>query len=385
MPDYDQWVPDPANKVGSYTRHFKVWKRTPNWGKLQADDVPVNDYDDLRAQYSQKYYTGQFRTDTVTGEVVTVVQPQYLFFGYGIENELSKLMIATDQTNIVSRLFNEAQVKALGKLADQKINLAVALAEGRKTCEHILSTAMRVSNAYRALRKGRLGEVADILGVKPNKAHKSWLEYKYGWMPLLMDVKGAAEALAQQQLGRPLKFSVSSKASSAVKYSGVVPFTPAGGGPSVNGVRALAGSLEVRVKIYAELTSPHVSAAQQLGLTNPMLVAWELVPFSFVFDWFISVGDYLKSLTALQGVTVRKAMKSLVIDMNATVADPSTVTFDGRYRWDTGLIQCEAKLRQYQRRSFGVDVFELYPPSNLMSLDATKLITSLALLQATHR
>lgn len=31
---------------------------------------------------------------------------------------------------------------------------------------------------------------------------------------------------------------------------------------------------------------------------NPFVTAWELVPFSFVVDWFVNVGDWLQSQTA---------------------------------------------------------------------------------------
>jgi hypothetical protein len=29
---------------------------------------------------------------------------------------------------------------------------------------------------------------------------------------------------------------------------------------------------------------------------NPVSIAWELMPFSFVVDWFMNVGDYLRNL-----------------------------------------------------------------------------------------
>lgn len=52
-------------------------------------------------------------------------------------------------------------------------------------------------------------------------------------------------------------------------------------------------------------TSPSLSTAQQLGLTNPAQLAWELVPFSFVVDWFIPVGDFFAQLDATLGWSYR--------------------------------------------------------------------------------
>lgn len=40
----------------------------------------------------------------------------------------------------------------------------------------------------------------------------------------------------------------------------------------------------------------------QLGLVNPASLAWELIPWSFVVDWFIPIGPLLSVLTAPAGL-----------------------------------------------------------------------------------
>jgi hypothetical protein len=42
----------------------------------------------------------------------------------------------------------------------------------------------------------------------------------------------------------------------------------------------------------------------QLGLANPAAVAWELVPFSFVVDWFTDAGTFINSFTDFLGCSV---------------------------------------------------------------------------------
>lgn len=39
--------------------------------------------------------------------------------------------------------------------------------------------------------------------------------------------------------------------------------------------------------------------SQALGLNRPLTTAWELVPFSFVFDWFVPIGNALKEVERL--------------------------------------------------------------------------------------
>lgn len=40
-----------------------------------------------------------------------------------------------------------------------------------------------------------------------------------------------------------------------------------------------------------------------LGLTTPLQTIWELIPFSFVFDWFVPIGDNLRRLEDKLGLS----------------------------------------------------------------------------------
>jgi hypothetical protein len=41
---------------------------------------------------------------------------------------------------------------------------------------------------------------------------------------------------------------------------------------------------------------------ESAGLVNPLSIAWELLPWSFVVDWFIPVGNTLEAMTAGYGL-----------------------------------------------------------------------------------
>jgi hypothetical protein len=271
-------------------------------------------------------------------------------------------------------------------MPDAKVNVAVAYAEASKTSDLILDTARRVDKAYRAFRKGDLRGIAQNLNITPKRLHKSWLEYKYGWMPLLMDVKGAAEYFAQQHLTRPLRFTVRAS-ESFLKNETIAGTTTFVGIPgSVHPYSGLTtSSCETSVKIWCELSSPHLSVVQQLGLTNPALVAWELVPFSFVFDWFIQVGDWLTACSAQQGVTVRRAMYHHVDSHGAVLTRPAVTNVLSAGRLYSGLAMGYANsLRHYTRSIPDLSPFSLYPPMT-NSFGFAKLVTSLALIQGTYR
>lgn len=43
------------------------------------------------------------------------------------------------------------------------------------------------------------------------------------------------------------------------------------------------------------------------GFVNLAEVAWELVPLSFVVDWFVPIGDWMASLSSLVGLSITDA------------------------------------------------------------------------------
>lgn len=278
-----------------------------------------------------------------------------------------------------SDLLNEAKTKALLRAGDMKVNLAVSLLEAEKTSNLILDAARRIDKAYRSLRKGNFREVARQLNLPPNRVHRTWLEYSYGWKPLLMDVKGSAELMAQHHLHRAESFVVSASVSSS-KTLQSQNVTSASGGTST--WSASSGQKTVRVKLRCRIDNPLAAAAQQMGLTNPALVAWELVPYSFVFDWFISVGDWLTAITSLQGLTVVSAMSSTLFSGTGTY----TQTVNSSWFWgtilDSATASANCRRREYNRGPLSLSGLIAYPVVNTDAFGFRKLVTSLALMRS---
>lgn len=206
-------------------------------------------------------------------------------------------------------LEDKAVTKALLKLKDSDINLGVAFGERKETTRMLLGTLKGLTKAARSLRKGNLKGVAEGLGLKGLKNaprgqnfSNRWLELQYGWQPLYNDVFGAIQALHKSDLDDPRRYMVTVKGSSMEKKS-------VSRSDNLNyAVRAILQTdtwegAFVRLDYYLE--NPLTRALSSLGITNPLEVAWELVPFSFVVDWFIPVGNYLSVLDADVGYKFR--------------------------------------------------------------------------------
>jgi hypothetical protein len=358
------------------------WTNTVNFHNVAKDDLPINDYGDrTRFGKQTKSWAHRFNSSAVEWQTPTLSHGSSDTVRDFALNEYIRLDASVGPS--LSACNNEAAVKLLGKIAETKVNLGVMFAEAKKTSDFILGRARSVDKAFRAFKRGRFREVADVLGLSRKTVHKTWLEYKYAVTPLLIDAKNAAEFFAQQHCGRPVRFMVKSSARYAKNDSRLVTF-PYGSG---TGKYTIGANLTytVKIKAWCEISNPHLSALQQLGLTNPVLIAWELVPFSFVFDWFISVGSWLEGLTATHGVNVLKAMKSFIAEGFAIADMKGQVIPDGSGWYVMDPWVKEGTIREYWRDQFSIDPLSTYPPVGTKAFGFDRLVTSLALLRAQRR
>lgn len=138
-----------------------------------------------------------------------------------------------------------------------------------------------------------------------------WLEYRYGWLPLVEDVSQVMTAF-QQYAGKGSYIARVSGKRSKVSEN----------------IRAVAyasnpGSSTVRTRYYYEnakttcrmgfsykMDAKMLATLNGLGLTSPVSLAWDLVPFSFVVDWFLPIGPALSAISAFQGLTFVQGYKT---------------------------------------------------------------------------
>ncbi len=213
------------------------------------------------------------------------------------------------------RVLLRAQANVRSRVQGTEFNAAVALGEMSETLTLITANAVRVAKALHHLRRGDwTGTVRSLFeksGREPLRSHLGprpkrkvlrdlsghWLELQYGWLPLLSDVKSAAEAFAAWRYA-PLRFSVRSTAKEELTK----------GGFSLNGQKSFARQTSKAAVKVTFKEAP--SLTYKLGLTDPLTVAWELVPFSFVVDWFLPIGQYLEASSACRTLSVESVVTS---------------------------------------------------------------------------
>jgi hypothetical protein len=200
-------------------------------------------------------------------------------------------------------------LRMLNKLAERvrghSFDLGINIAEAKKSYGTIMSNLQSVGSALRNLKRGRFGDAARDLGrgksdprFRPQNLNSKdlsgrWLETQYAFMPLVSQAYEAGKALEAVTKPRGYRFSAGSgtkRATMAMSNS-----------PTVYSTKMY---LTYSKRVTAELREP-LALNRSLGLTNPLEIAWEVVPYSFVVDWFLPVGSYLSAWGVIPALTGR--------------------------------------------------------------------------------
>lgn len=221
--------------------------------------------------------------------------------GYGVPNITKPLPVAS------GGIRNEAVTKCLLQLADQKVNLGESLATIVQSFRLVQEPATALVNGIRqvytdkSLRPYLSKSLRDLNREGPLKASaRKYLEYVYGWRPLMQDIHDVMQ-LAKEANKSPLLLNARAKATRASVSNGSYDNFSTKTITAFNGVEIVD---RVSCSIWARIDPDYSGsrALNQLGLLNPLSLAWELVPFSFVVDWILPIGGVLNAYTAPAGL-----------------------------------------------------------------------------------
>lgn len=195
-------------------------------------------------------------------------------------------------------VIQKAEIKALQKLKNQHVQAGNMLGERAQTARLVTDTLRRLTETVKAVKRLDIQKALDALGVSRRKALNGssafdlWLELQYGWKPLLSDVHGACEALQNREKdGAVANVTVKGHGSWTDKVTKLGSDTA---GPHyLDYEKRSTVKHDVWVRLDYVKNDLPLSTLAQLGVSNPLSIAWELVPWSFVADWFIPIGDFL--------------------------------------------------------------------------------------------
>lgn len=217
-------------------------------------------------------------------------------------NPSPRFYIAAEElsNSLIPRLYD--------KVKNQDVNLAQALAEYRQSTGMFVETLTRLGRALLKLKKLDLVGASRLVFPKgPKDLANDWLLLQYGIKPLLSDIDGAAKMLAQPE---DRYFDIIVRGKKDVPAEVVSSEGGTYGCLTTSASIVSSGSVEVVYKVRLRVDSI-TRDLSRLGLGNLNSVAWEVIPFSFIADWVLPIGDYLNNTDAFSGLTVVSSHKTV--------------------------------------------------------------------------
>lgn len=224
-----------------------------------------------------------------------------------------------------SSMLSRAVTNCYARVNSSDWQSMVSVAEAGKTVDTFASYLKDAVGLIRACKRGQFSnawrrmpkwqKIKRMTGT----VRDQWLRYRYGIRPLMYEVSAATDAFAALQAKGPPRRTFRGKASPYEHKS-------TGGFTTSNqwGVRNYAQSIDGIATAYAGALCdlPLDQSGQEyraFGHDEFLSSAWELVPFSFVVDWFTNTGDWLSALEGDHNVRMLCSWATLRVQSTSEV------------------------------------------------------------------
>lgn len=209
-----------------------------------------------------------------------------------------------------SGLLNKARDSLVSKLHKGDASLGVTLGSWRQSQEMITNRLKQITGFLRGIRdtpenrrrwnrrqkaarekEARNGSAKASASQTIANSHLEWI---FGWVPLFEDIVSAIEVISGPVA--PVFAKGTGKRTTEEAWK-------AGFAPLTQDVKQTKND-RIRMSCQVQITNPNLWLLNRLGLINPAVVAWDLVPWSFVVGMFVNVTKMIKSLTDFVGLTL---------------------------------------------------------------------------------
>ncbi|UJQ85214.1 MAG: putative maturation protein [Perrunavirus faecivivens] len=239
------------------------------------------------------------------------------------------------------------------KVKNAKFNLSIFAAEFKKSVGTLAAGTRDFIGIYRNVKRGNFkGAIkyfrpADREGNRKGKFSSKdvavrWMELQYGWRPIINDIAGAYEYIMENH-EKLMTYSVSANFKEAVPKHTI--FTGRNGD-----ILEAEGSRGFRTKVHYLIDLPALRESSRLGLLNPLQVGWDLLPFSFVVDWFIPVANMLEALDATVGTRFISGTRTGWCDIDLTGQSSSEYFSFNEAHFEYPIIPVTGKIYSIERK-----------------------------------
>lgn len=245
---------------------------------------------------------------------------------------------------------NRLITECLVKVQNRKVNYGEALAESRQTVNHLAKTVTRLAKLFIGLRRGNGRLISEALSGDKRRGgnffSRHWLEYQYAWLPLMSDAYDTYGLITKGLKARPQMIRAVRKLTDDNEVENIA--------QDAASTYQLTSKGRVKVEdrciLYYQVNDEDLTRYGQLGLINPLEVAWAVVPYSFVVDWFLPIGNLFQAMSATIGMTFidgclsRTANGSRVIECTKATSGRGPLFIKEKTTWG-----CASSSSSFQR------------------------------------
>lgn len=252
----------------------------------QIDVTPGSSYTTVyrwQTDIDGNYYV--FRTETSRAVGATLVLPAH---GTPVDDgQAANQGIARFVSNARQAISPTAGGVILGEIRETLHMIRHPADAIRSRLSSYLST---VKKNGRGLKKARIAR-------KNAMVAETWLEYAFGWAPLLHDIEDSMKALAQLTTGVIPTIPIRGKGEHkeyVQEYDIIVPFGYGSGRISVLTVDTIKAYYYGAVSQTVSKV-PTFRGSFGLRAHDILPTVWELIPYSFLVDYFTNIGDIISA------------------------------------------------------------------------------------------
>lgn len=322
-------------------------------------------------------YSKNFIVNVSNPKIKNVLQP-HSFRKIGWSLYMGKQLITrksgakVTQTQFTSGVVENTQPLLHTAPADDTYNLALAKVYDRLRSSTDLSISIAEAGQTFKMLKSAVS-LAHLMGsVHPKNWSKRVVEFQLGWKPLIMDIYGTAKEI-MRTVPEILSFQErASQKDDRVLISRAQLF---------ESIRNERSYFRTHIHTVYRPSQGYIDNLSRFTSLNPVSVAWELMPFSFLFDYVINVGSYLRmaeSSVVLSGQSLYGSITGtswLRTDDQRTGIGNIAGTADVCTGQWSGFIETKTK-----NRSVFTSLPLPRPPVFRPNLGASRLVTVIALL-----
>jgi hypothetical protein len=229
---------------------------------------------DLR---EERFVSGRIDGFWPTDSVLRTTQ-----LGPWVNSTTDAARMSVDNSRITSA-YNLALERLNGKVRGT-LDLSVAAAELGST-RRMLNATEGLTRTIEGFRQRKLAVVKRV----SREVSGRYLEWRYGWQPLLSDIYEAADE-SQRYVANKVQ---DIRATATLKYPELTGKVFSAEGVNFPTQVKTQGKTSVAIELRFKTAQDRLDRWASL---NPVSIAWELLPYSFVADWFYNVGDYLRGM-----------------------------------------------------------------------------------------